>query len=55
MTPEAGMSLPQNRRGATLSCNKSYLHDSCALTRALGHIGSLQRVRNGWTDTWSSY
>ncbi len=20
-----------------------------------GHIGSLQRVRNGWTDTWSSY
>jgi hypothetical protein len=35
--------------------NKSYQYDSCALTRALGHIGSIQRVRNGWTDTWSSY
>jgi len=35
--------------------NKSYQYDSCALTRALGQIGSLQRVRNGWTDTWSSY
>jgi hypothetical protein len=34
---------------------KSYQYDSCALTRALGHIGSLQRVSNGWTDTWSSY
>jgi hypothetical protein len=34
---------------------KSYQYDSCALTRALGHVGSLQRVRNGWTDTWSSY
>jgi hypothetical protein len=38
-----------------LNGNKSYLYDSCALTRALGHVGSLQRVRNGWTDTWSSY
>ena len=35
--------------------NKDYQYDSCALTRALGHVGSLQRVRNGWTDTWSSY
>jgi hypothetical protein len=34
---------------------KSYQYDSCALTRALGKIGSLQRVRNGWTDAWSSY
>lgn len=34
---------------------KDYRYDSCALTRALGHIGSLQRVRNGWVDTWSSY
>jgi hypothetical protein len=34
---------------------KSYQYDSCALARALGKIGSLQRVRNGWTDTWSSY
>jgi hypothetical protein len=35
--------------------NKHFQYDSCALTRALGHVGSLQRVRNGWTDTWSSY
>ena len=34
---------------------KVYQYDSCALTRALGRIGSIQRVRNGWTDTWSSY
>jgi hypothetical protein len=34
---------------------KTYQYDSCALTRALGHIGSMQRIRNGWTDTWSSY
>jgi hypothetical protein len=34
---------------------KTYQYDSCALTRALGHIGSIQRIRNGWTDTWSSY
>jgi hypothetical protein len=34
---------------------KIYQYDSCSLTRALGHVGSLQRVRNGWTDTWSSY
>ncbi|MEO8089855.1 MAG: hypothetical protein ABI703_06135 [Gemmatimonadales bacterium] len=34
---------------------KDFQYDSCALTRALGHIGSLQRVRNGWVDTWSSY
>ena len=35
--------------------NKSYRYDSCALTRALGRVGSIQRVRNGWIDTWSSY
>jgi len=34
---------------------KSYQYDSCAMTRALGRIGSLQRVRNAWMDTWSSY
>jgi hypothetical protein len=42
--------LPSDMNGT-----KQYLYDSCALTRALGHIGSLERVRNGWTDTWSSY
>jgi hypothetical protein len=34
---------------------KTFQYDSCALKRALGRIGSLQRVRNGWTDTWASY
>jgi hypothetical protein len=34
---------------------KIWQYDSCSLARALGHIGSLQRVRNGWTDSWSSY
>lgn len=34
---------------------KTYQYDSCALKRALGKIGSIQRVRNGWTDNWSSY
>jgi hypothetical protein len=37
------------------SGNKTYQYDSCALLRALGKIGSIQRIRNGWTDTWSSY
>jgi hypothetical protein len=35
--------------------NKDYQYDSCALSRALGQIGSLERIRNGWTDTWPSY
>jgi len=34
---------------------KTYQYDSCAIARALGHIGSIQRVRNAWTDNWSSY
>ena len=38
-----------------LNGNKTYEYDSCALQRALGHIGSIQRVRNGWIDTWPSY
>jgi hypothetical protein len=37
------------------SGNKTLQYDSCALQRALGKIGSIQRVRNGWTDTWPSY
>jgi hypothetical protein len=37
------------------SGTKTYQYDSCALNRALSKIGSLERVRNGWTDTWSSY
>jgi hypothetical protein len=35
--------------------NKSYQYDSCSLNRALSKIGSLEVVRNGWMDTWSSY
>lgn len=34
---------------------KTYQYDSCALSRALGKVGSIQRVRNGWSDNWSSY
>jgi hypothetical protein len=34
---------------------KTYWYDSCAISRAMGKIGSIQRIRNGWTDTWSSY
>jgi len=34
---------------------KTYQYDSCAIQRALAHVGSIQRVRNGWTDNWSSY
>jgi len=37
------------------SGNKTLQYDSCALKRALGKVGSLQRVRNGWSDSWSSY
>lgn len=35
--------------------NKTYQYDSCSLLRALGKVGSIQRVRNGWTDSWASY
>jgi hypothetical protein len=34
---------------------KTYQYDSCSIGRAMGHLGSMQRIRNGWTDTWSSY
>jgi Tfp pilus assembly protein PilX len=47
--------LGQTVGTSTLNGNKTYEYDSCALNRALGHIGSLQRVRNGWVDTWPSY
>jgi len=40
---------------AVANGTKIYQYDSCSLTRAMGHVGSLQRARNGWTDTWSSY
>jgi hypothetical protein len=34
---------------------KIHQYDSCNIARALSHAGTLQRVRNGWTDTWPSY
>ena len=30
-------------------------YDSCSISRAMSHIGSIQRIRNAWTDSWSSY
>ena len=47
-----GIAVPQTAVG---NGNKTFQYHSCNLTRALGHIGSIQRIRNGWTDTWSSY
>jgi hypothetical protein len=47
-----GIAVPQTAIG---NGNKTFQYHSCNLTRALGHVGSLQRIRNGWTDTWSSY
>ena len=34
---------------------KTLQYDSCSISRAMGHIGSIQRLRNAWTDSWSSY
>jgi hypothetical protein len=47
-----GMVVPPS---AIANGNKTFQYDSCNLLRALGQQGSIQRVRNGWTDTWSSY
>jgi type II secretory pathway pseudopilin PulG len=47
-----GLTVPVQSVG---NGTKIFQYDSCNITRALGAIGSLQRVRNGWTDTWSSY
>lgn len=47
-----GMAVPDYDVG---NGTKTWQYDSCSLTRALGRIGSLQRVRNGWIDTWASY
>jgi hypothetical protein len=47
-----GMAVPPT---SVANGTKVLRYDSCALNRALGKIGSIQRVRNGWTDTWSSW
>jgi type II secretory pathway pseudopilin PulG len=47
-----GVAVPQN---AIANGNKTFQYNSCSIASALRRIGSVQRVRNGWTDTWSSY
>jgi hypothetical protein len=47
-----GVAVPQN---AIANGNKTFQYNSCSIASALKRIGSVQRVRNGWTDTWSSY
>jgi hypothetical protein len=47
-----GIAVPQTAIG---NGNKTIRYSSCNLARALGHVGSLERVRNGWIDTWPSY
>jgi len=47
-----GIAVPQN---AIANGNKTFQYNSCSIASALKRIGSVQRVRNGWTDTWSSY
>ena len=47
-----GINVPQN---AIANGNKTFQYNSCSIASALKRIGSVQRVRNGWTDTWSSY
>jgi hypothetical protein len=47
-----GIAVPIN---AVANGTKRFQYSSCNLARALGHVGSLERVRNGWVDTWPSY
>lgn len=47
-----GVNVPQQ---SIANGVKVLQYDSCSLTRALGTVGSIQRVRNGWIDTWPSY
>jgi hypothetical protein len=42
-------------QSAIANGTKTFQYDSCSLKRALGNVGSIQRVRNGWIDTWPSY
>ncbi len=47
-----GIAVPQV---AIANGNKTFQYNSCSIASALKQIGSVRRVRNGWTDTWSSY
>jgi hypothetical protein len=49
---KTGTAVPQEAVG---NGNKTFQYNSCNIASALNHVGSLQRLRNGWTDTWSSY
>jgi Tfp pilus assembly protein PilX len=49
---KTGTAVPQEAVG---NGNKTFQYQSCNIASALNHIGSLQRLRNAWTDTWSSY
>jgi hypothetical protein len=47
-----GVNVPQEAIG---NGNKTFQYNSCSIASALKRVGSVRRVRNGWTDTWSSY
>jgi hypothetical protein len=47
-----GMTVPP---AAVANGTKNFQYDSCTLARALGKVGSIQRIRNGWNDAWPSY
>jgi hypothetical protein len=47
-----GIAVPQV---AIANGNKTFQYNSCSIASALKQIGSVRRVRNAWTDTWSSY
>jgi type II secretory pathway pseudopilin PulG len=47
-----GVNVPQTAIG---NGNKTFQYNSCSIASALRRVGSVRRLRNGWTDTWSSY
>jgi hypothetical protein len=49
---KTGVAVPQEAVG---NGNKTFQYNSCNIDMALNRLGSLQRLRNAWTDSWSSY
>jgi Tfp pilus assembly protein PilX len=49
---KTGTAVPQLAVG---NGNKTFQYNSCNIASALNKMGSLVRLRNGWTDTYSSY
>jgi hypothetical protein len=47
-----GTAVPQTAIG---NGNKTFQYNSCNIASALGAMGSLQPIRNGWTDDYPSY